>query len=527
MKNKLLIVIALFVLSYSNPIIAQIDNTMFFMDRLPQANYLNTSTVPECKFFMGGLLVPILGELPPPITIAVNTPFDWNDFVFHGRWEYADSLISPLHPNADLSDFLKKLKKENYFTTDLQISYLYFGFKQDKNFWTFDASNRTNFQFGLPGNVLKFFILGNGELRDADFTGLHMNFMNYNQIAIGYKRQVTRYFSVGIRAKYLSGVANYYTSSSNITFRTADQTNWITSSSNYVVHTNAISDVTLNDKGFVEEINFINFDKNNMKEEIKKNVFFTGNRGIAIDAGLSKDWNSEGTFFINIEDLGFINWKEHPNTFSLVGDESNNGGFEYKGIELNNFDFKNIDILPNMDTLINKFDFEYSNKSYKTPLPFKIYGGIRYKITPKFYAGLLGRYEKLTFGSRPSATVTANYRPGKFGLLTLSYSYINRNFNNIGLGTTLRLGPIQWYFVSDNIIGTVLFPDKSRSCSIRMGCNFILGYKGKEKPQKALPMFNNNNNATNRKIPKFGQINKPSILKKDNKRFRSISAPSN
>lgn len=509
------------------PAMSQIDNTMYFMDRLPQANYINPSAYPECKFFMGGLLIPLVGQLPPPITFAVNTPFDWNDFVFKGRWEYKDSLIHPLHPNANLNDFLKKIHTYNHISTDFQVSLLYFGFKQDNNFWSLDISERMYLHAGIPGNLIKFPILGNGELRDADFTGLYVNMNYYHQIALGFKRQVTRYFSVGGKLKYLAGVANVYTSESTIALKTSKQVNHLSTSSNYIIHANAPIEVKLKEDGFVEEINFVEFNQNDIKSEIQKNVFFTGNRGVAVDLGFSKDWNSELSYYFNIEDFGFINWKSNTHKFSIVGDESNEGGFKYKGVEIT--DFKNLgeQLAPDLDSILTKFDFEYTTDSYRAPLPYKIYGGARYKFSPKLYVGAVGRFEKMSFGFRPSAAVSLNYRPGKFGAFTLSYSYINHNFNNIGIGSTLRIGPVQWYFISDNLIGTVVLPHQSRSMSMRMGCNLVFGYKDKEKPQKALPMFNSSmQGAGNKKVPKFGQVNSKKGTR-DSKKYKTISAPKN
>ncbi|HPH15619.1 MAG TPA: DUF5723 family protein [Bacteroidales bacterium] len=507
---------------------AQIDNTMYFMDRLPQANYINPSAYPECKFFIGGLIVPIVGQLPPPITFAVNTPLDWNDVVFKGRWEYSDSLIHPLHPNANLNDFLKKIHTYNHISTDFQTSILYLGFKQGaSNFWSFDVSNRMYMHVGIPGNLIKFPILGNGELRDADFTGLYMNTNLYNQIALGYKRQVTRYFSVGAKVKYLIGIANVYTSESSIALKTSENVNHLSTTSNYVIHATAPLEVSLQENGDIEDINFVEFNQNDISNEIIKNAFLTGNRGVAFDVGFSKDWNSEFTYYLNIEDFGFINWKRNTHTLSLVGDASNEGGFEYKGVEITDIDNLGEQLAPNFDSIITKFDFDYSTSSYRSPMPFKIYGGARYKLSPKLYIGAVGRFEKMSFGFRPSAAVSLNYRPGKFGAFTLSYSYLNHNFNNIGLGTTLRIGPVQWYFISDNLLGTALLPHQSRSMSLRMGCNLVFGYKDKEKPQKALPMFNSSmQGAGNKKVPKFGQVNSKKGSR-EKKKYKTISAPKN
>lgn len=499
---------------------AQIDNTMYFMDRLPQANLINPSTYPECKFYFSGLVVPIFGQLPPPITIALNTPLDYNDFIFHGRFGSKDSLITPLHPDANLDDFLKKLKDVNYFTTDFQLTLASFGFKQEKNFWSFDASERMFINLGIPGNLIKLPILGNGTLRDADLTGLHLNMFYYHQLSFGYKRQITKYFNVGGHIKFLTGVANIYSSQNSINLITAQNSTSITTKSNYTIHTNAPINVFTNDQGIVDSITFKEF-SDDIKTEIKKNAIFTHNRGIAIDAGFSKDWNSELTYYFNIEDLGFINWNTNVNTLSVTQDD----GFAFQGLHIVGLGADNRE-LPTLDTILKTFEFSHNTNSYRTPLPYKLYGGVRYKFTQKIYGGLVGRFEKLSYGFRPSVSASVNFRPFKYGLLTFSYSYINRNLNNMGIGFTSRIGPIQWFFVSDNIIGTAIFPDNSRSISMRMGCNFIFRDE-KDKPKRALPMFNGNNNYTNRKIPKFGEITGKSLYKKKSKKFKTISAPQN
>ncbi|HON52244.1 MAG TPA: DUF5723 family protein [Bacteroidales bacterium] len=503
---------------------AQIDKTMYFMDRLPQANYINPSAYPECTFFMGGLLLPLVGQLPPPIMFAVNTPFDWNDFVFHGRWEYQDSLIHPLHPNANLDDFLKKVHTYNNFSTDFQLNLLYFGFKQGKNFWSLDISNKLYLHWGVPGDLMKFAILGNGEVRDAQFNGLYMNVNLYNQISLGFKRQVSRYFSVGGKLKYLSGIANVNVKKSNLYIKTAANSTYIRISPEYLIQTNAPVEVKLADNGLVEEVNFLEFNSNNIPNEIAKNVLFTGNRGLAMDLGFSKDWNSEFTYYFNIEDFGYIHWKRHTHNFSAVAEE----GFEFKGlIEIEDDKRKTIQDMFVPDSLLAKFDFTYTTDSYRTNLPWKFYAGARYKVTPKFYLGGVARLEKMSFGYRPSAALSLNYRPGKFGLFTLSYSYQNYSFYNIGIGSTTRIGPVQWYFVSDNLLGTIFWPHQSRSLSMRMGCNLVFGYKEKEKPQKALPMFNSSmQGAGNKKVPKFGQVNSKGGTR-ENKKYKTIQAPKN
>ena len=501
---------------------SQINNTMYYMDRLPQANYINPAQVPQCKFFLSGLLIPLVGQLPPPVAFAVNTPIDYNDIFFPGRWEYKDSLITPIHPNANLNDFLKKLHPVNYTTFDFHLNLLYFGFKQgEKNFWTFDISEKTYMHFGLPENLIKFVLMGNEGVRNADFTGLHTNLFYYHQVSIGFKRQISRYFNVGTKLKLLTGVANMYSSSSSLIFNTTTKANHLSLLSNYKIHTTVPIEVTLNDEGFIETVDFMDFGNISTSKLIMDYALFTGNTGFALDLGFSKEWNSELTYFVSVEDLGYIRWKNNTHTLSLINDEqSNNEGFIYRGMQVTVEEI----VFPTIDSIIEAYDFNYSQEAYNTPLPWKIYGGLQYKLTSKLFAGGVLRFEKLPHRLRTSFTTTLNYRPGKISHFTLSYSHINGNFNNIGFGYSWNLGPFQWYLITDNLIGLGIFPDNSRSAAIRMGSNFIIGYKDK-KTQRALPLFNANS-GTQKKSYKKSNIGAAKYgIPQKAKKGSAVSAP--
>ncbi len=477
---------------------SQIDNTMYFMDRLPQSSYLNAASYPDCKFYIGGLIIPLVGQIPPPITFALNTPIDYGDVIFKGTFEYSDSLITPLHPNfTNKEDFFKKLSNVNFTTFDLQISMLHFGFKQGRhNFWSFEWSERTNLQVGFPESLVRFPVEGNGIMREADFSGLHVNLSQYRQFAFGYKREISESFSIGGRLKVLTGLANIHTSSSEIILNTEEYTNAISATSDYVVNANGPLEVTLDSTGFVENVTIDdNFD-------IVKQTVLTGNYGIAIDFGVTKDFKNGLSLSASIEDFGYIRWKSDPHNFSLVGDESNDGGISFEGVDMTDLGFastlgindsteSNSNFDP--DSIKNYFDFKYSQNAYTQVLPSKLYLGVKYNINEKITIGAVGRLEKLTYGLRPSATASVNFKPWKRGQFTISYSYINKNLNNIGFGIALPAGPIQWYFVTDNIIGLALFPTNTRSVSLRMGCNLVFNDKGK-KDNKSKPLFDPNRN---------------------------------
>lgn len=470
---KKCIVIVFLIMSLFGRVFAQVNSIMYFMDRVPQSTTINPAQTPDCKFYLGGLITPIVGQMMPPISLGINLPIDYNDVIFHGEGEYADSLITPLHPTANINDFLNKLRKVNYISTDLQISLLTFGFRTgEKGYFTFDLSERIFGNVGVPKSLFEFAVKGNDVVRNADFRGLGVNTMYYHQLALGYKKQVTKTFALGLRAKFLIGVANVNTASSKLVLTTAQKTNYINVESEYIVNTNLPLEVTLNEEGYVEDIEFTNFEEESTGSILKKYAFTTGNYGGAIDFGFLKDINSYITAYASVEDLGYISWRQNASKFALYDEDS----MKFEGVKITSFNIDNNTDEINLDSIFENFkEINYEERSYKTYLPTKVYAGVRYRVAKRIHLGALARFEFLPHKINPSVTLTANFKPFKFTAATLSYSYLNGNFNNIGLGFTVHPGFLQWYFVSDNLIGAMLFPANTRSVSFRFGCNVVIG----------------------------------------------------
>ncbi len=471
MKKKLLTILLSLLLFDAT--FAQIDNTMYLMERVPQSSFINPSQFPNCKFYIGGLIIPLFGQLPPSMTVAVNLPVDYSDVIFHGEGAYKDSLITPLHPTANIDDFLKKLRKVNYTSLDLQMDLLNFGFKLGKkSFLSFDLSERMISDVGMPKSLFEFAAKGNDAVRNADFTGLGVNVTYFHQLSLGFASQVTKTFAAGFRAKLLVGVANLATTSSKIELNTQERTNYINIKSEYTINTNLPLEVTLNDDGYVDEMNFTDFSEESVGTIVKDYALMTGNYGAAFDFGFTKDITSSLAAFASVEDLGMIRWKTNASQFALYDEDS----MRFEGVNIYNLQFNDFAETIDLDSIVANFkEINYKEGAYTTKLPTKIYAGVRYRATKRLSLGLLGKFEILPNKVRSSATVTANFKPFKFTAATLSYSFINGNYNNIGVGFTVHPGPFQWYFVSDNLIGALLFPAGARSVSMRMGCNIVLG----------------------------------------------------
>jgi hypothetical protein len=69
---------------------------------------------------------------------------------------------------------------------------------------------------------------------------------------------------------------------------------------------------------------------------------------------------------------------------------------------------------------------------------------------------------------------------------SVSYSVIHWNYNNVGFGLHLNLGPLQLYTVVDNFLGG-LRPHTIQTATVHFGLNIVTHYRQKSDP--AAPSF--------------------------------------
>jgi hypothetical protein len=86
--------------------------------------------------------------------------------------------------------------------------------------------------------------------------------------------------------------------------------------------------------------------------------------------------------------------------------------------------------------------------------------------------------------------------------LGLSYTAINRSWDNLGAGLSLRIGPFQFYTVADKIpimynkivlpesegssTFNLLLPDKWNMLTVRAGMNLVFGNRIKKRSDRPM-----------------------------------------
>ena len=147
------------------------------------------------------------------------------------------------------------------------------------------------------------------------------------------------------------------------------------------------------------------------------------------------------------------------------------------------------------DSIRNDILYDVSERSYLTALPLQVFLGAEYQWKKNITLGLVSRNLFANRRIHPSLTVSANAKFLNSMLFSLSWSYLDRSFANVGTGIAYSGRGLQIYLVSDNVIGLIR-PLDTHTVNFRFGMNLMLGCprdpREARKDPKHMPMGNCN-----------------------------------
>lgn len=463
MKRKIIYLI--FIVLLANPLLFDIkaqDNTMYYMHSLPQSIAINPAVQPK---FNGFVLIPTLSSVRFGL---YNNSFTFDDLIRQGSGLQADSLV------FDLDNIESKLTEYNYVRNCIDINILGGGFKYNNMYFTLTITNRTEFRFSFPKDIISIkdgnFNNETGKAVTRDLSNLGVNINNYNEIAVSASRTFLKdKLTIGTRLKYLKGSINLSTAQSKIKLITQGNDNPVESlivDTDFRMNTTYPLNVTYDEDGTVSKVE----DAEDI--DVASLTYSSKNNGFGMDVGATYEYNKEITFSASIVDLGIIRWKNNVHNFKSQGE------FAYEGVDIspNGEDDTDEDFFDELtDSLENMFDVNDPQEAYNTFLPTKIYLGALYQYSQKISFGAV--MKSVVFDKRlhPSLTLSANVRPTNWFSGCLTYSMMNRSYGNIGTGIVLRGGPMQFYFVCDNILAPVI-PKKFKTVTLHFGFNLVFGH---------------------------------------------------
>ena len=456
--------------------IAQDSQTLYYMNRVPQATMMNPALQPACNFFLG---LPVVSSLQLNVG---NNRLALTDVIMQHPTQ--DSLITFLHPDAEFNttDFLNKLDDNNFFYEDFRTDLLSFGFRLNTWYFSFNLSERLSTSINYPKDLVSLLLEGNSQFiqTNADLTYLGVNSTFYREYGLGIAKEINQTLSVGIRAKVLFGHANITSDYKENTLTMYTSRDSIYLNADATVNTSSPLIATTNADGDFESFEVPGYFENS--DSLIDLALAHTNMGLGIDLGVYYKPIDKLSLSLSIVDLGYIKWKKED-----VTNIDLKGSYSFTGIDVSN-EIGGSDTLDSpfdvmLDSLTNSFTLSNTSESYNTGLGAKVYIGGSYALSKKFDVGFLSRTYFYNSNINQAFTFSANVRPINGLSASLSYSIMNGTYNNIGFGLILGGAPLQLYIISDNA-SAALWGHKTSSFNLRFGLNIAFGCRQKTKANK-------------------------------------------
>lgn len=441
-------------------------NSLYFLKGVPQTKDLNPARPGIEKGFY--LSMPLLAKLD----LSANTNnWSYNDLIHRGTGVMADSLV------WDFQKYLAALDTKNFLMESAALTLLEAGWKRETDFMAFSWTER---QFAEPfftKSVADLIYYGNapylGSTYHSGYFGIGAQ--HYREFAFTYAKEVNKNLNLGVTAKLLFGLAGIKTSGLNAVAG--------------MPLSGDLIDLAANGRAFISAPMAIDIVDNKGYQFQTTNYFDKGyfsnfgNPGLAVDLGFSTKLSKQFDLSMSLIDLGFISWKKDISTFT------ENGHFIYRGVNLNtqtptNNPPSTTDVaglfLALRDSLRAAFLPAKETSGFTTLLPVKLYIAGEYQVSEKVSWGGVARVRMFNNMIHTSLTASLNAALSKRFSLSASYSAMESTFDNLGLAAAYRIGSVQLYAASDNILA---FPNPAtaRNTNLRFGINLIFQDEAKQR----------------------------------------------
>jgi len=453
---------------------AQYSNTYYYMHMIPQANQLNPAFQPMCQSYIG---FPVLS----PVRFGIESNSLKYKDIF--SWDAStNKFISFMHPEGDKQKFLNALEPVNVVRAGLATTIVSVGWRNELFFFTVDFSQRIDQDFSFSRDLGAFMINGNLNQSRFNFSDLANNINLYHELAMGVSYNFEDEFQLGARAKLLFGLGNVSVPQSNINMKTSiDEWNvksaiMADASLPYVdlpIDADGYLDIdSLQSLGELDQMDLIFGIPTGLPNLISPSnlgtIFGVKNPGFALDIGFNYRPVEKVIVSASVLDLGFIRWRNSTYNFKQEID------YSFKGVEYTlDDDWDPIEGL--LDSLKDVTKIKTSQNKYTSYLSSRVYLGAAYELSEKVRFGGVFRTRIHHYKFYNEFTVSANYQPFNMLSGTLSYSIVGHNYMNLGLGLSVRGGPFNFYFITDQAPSAYFWPQEFSSLNFRFGFNLVFG----------------------------------------------------
>jgi len=444
-------------------VMGQVNHTLYFMERIPQSNQINPALQPNCNVYVG---VPGLSSVYLDIgnnSLNVTKVLQYNRDL--------DSLITFLHPLADRSIFFNALKEKNFLYNNFQYDILSFGFRVQNLYFHFNTSLKSFTYFTYPKSFLQLIINGSDIGNITDLKTFGINNITYGEMSLGMSDKLSDELTIGAKIKLLSGLASIITDNKQFLVETYEDQdskiiNRFTADVAFKTYLPYLEDSPNGSEITVDSIF-------RFKEKPQNAIKPFESRGIGFDLGIMYTGLENIRLSASIVDLGYIAWKKNTYSYKM------RSSYTISGVEINKDSLEDAFKNP-IGSINDSVKFSKSPDKFTTALPTKLYIGGEYFLETYFSFGLMSVSQYFSNAFYQQFTFSANFRPLRAAMLSVSYSFINNGLSNFGAGISFRpLPPLQCYLLADYIplrYGKQYVPIYARSFNMRFGLNFTFGY---------------------------------------------------
>lgn len=488
-RFNFILIIAYFL---SASVSAQICNTLYFMDKVPEYTQLNPAFQPKCNFFLG--------------IANINTNFGFNSLSLNDVLYYdnqLDSLITIMHPNASKDKFINNLKSTNNIFINNQVDPITLGVRIKDIQFTLGLSVKSDVTGSYPRDFARMVVTGLlDSVASYDFRNFGINSLNYAELSFCVAKSINELWNVGVRAKLLSGIFNVSTKNEKFSLNSSIE--------RLTADSGAFRKDISTDLNIIASLPYFNvktdsinqLDNLDLRDNPNKYYKPFNNTGIGFDFGATYSGINNFLFSASLLDIGYIKWKKDVYKFSMRGDTSFIGVGNIDFINQNDSDITSRFV----DSFTNVFKFDVSKTKITTWLPAKLLLGAEYMPVQFFSLGLLSVSEYFRQQFYQQFTLSGNLRLFRMFMLSTSYSIFENGFSNMGVGLSFRISdpiiyliPINIYLIADNIPlryskgnifnGDIPIPYKARNFSLRFGLNFVFGAGAQQKKRTDRPLI--------------------------------------
>lgn len=421
---------------------------IYNLEHLPQRSSYNPSFMPLGKLNVG---IPLFSGFGYNYS---NNGFSYADVVHKTS---NDSLV------IDTKGAIAGLNNRNCMRISFETELLSIGFRTGRNYISFNATEKVNFNFTYSKALIEFLYYGNAATMGTEqILNPGIEAIHYREYGLTWAREISNKLKGGVKLKYLYGMENIKTSGNGVSMYTDPTDFSITAKSDLMVQTSGLDSTSFGDAGFGGY------------------AFGKKNTGIGIDAGFTYKPVQQIELSGAILDFGSIRWSSNVSTYST---STKSGSFTYSGINLNEFVNNDTtsaeEYLNNMaDSLYSTFDIKTTHDSYKYKMPLQFYLSGSYLITPRYRFSVLLRNKKINSENQIDYQISFTGKSKTWFNYTVGLNKINKSKSTLGAGFTLNFHNDQVYFVSDNIPGLFSWK-KSYNTGFKAGLNIMFGTRPK------------------------------------------------